>query len=457
MVVTTIVSRSVLSTIVALLLWSVLPSLVGFQTTTVMSGSMEPRLQVGDAVIVRHVDAAGLAKGQVLLFDDPDHPGRLRMHRLVEVGANGRLTTRGDANRNRDSSTVGFDAVHGAAFLRIPYAGLPNYWLRTDQPLPLVGGGALALLLVCGIRLGRLLEDTEEREHRRHRGVRLPGMHRAATAGAVLLVLGSGALAPAAEAQSAYSAKTAPAASTWDTTCGDVTQITGATPSLYYGYGPGSGASDVPDLSAAADTGTMRAGASRTTCAGGASPYASFDGATGVVTASKLRSHPTALTVATWFNVASGDAGGVLADFGSSPNAAASAGLDDGLYMGDTGALTFGAASSQAMGLVQNVYKYCTTTAGYADGSWHLVVATLSSTGCTITVDANAATTVSVPFTLTVAPGAYSGYWRFGYENVSGGANAPTRMYFKGALDETQIYDSVVPFGVQTTIKNLGH
>ena len=112
------------------------------------------------------------------------------------------------------------------------------------------------------------------------------------------------------------------------------------------------------------------------TCAGGASPYASFDGATGLITASKLRSHPTAVTVATWFNVASGDAGGVLADFGSSPNTTASIGLDDGLYMGDTGRLTFGTASIQALGLIQTGYKYCTTASGYADGTWHLVVAT---------------------------------------------------------------------------------
>ena len=379
------------------------------------------------------------------------------MHRLVEVRSDGQLVTKGDANQNRDSSTVGFDAVHGAAFLRIPYAGLPNYWLRTDQPMPLVGGAALALLLVGGIRLGRLLEDTEERERRRHRGVRLPGMHRAAAAGAVLLVLGGGAFAPAAEAQAAYSAKTAPAASTWGTMCGDVTQSTGATPSLYYGIRTRVRVVGRPRPQRhqrhrhAAD----RCG--RVTCAGGASPYASFDGATGLITASKLRSHPTAVTVATWFNVASGDAGGVLADFGSSPNTTASIGLDDGLYMGDTGRLTFGTASIQALGLIQTGYKYCTTASGYADGTWHLVVATMNSSGCTITVDANPATTVSVPFALTVVAGAYSGYWRLGYDGVSGGTNAPTRMYFKGALDETQIYDSVVPFSVQTTIKNLGH
>ena len=153
------------------------------------------------------------------------------MHRLVEVRSDGQLVTKGDANQSRDSSTVGFDAVHGAAFLRIPYAGLPNFWLRTDQPLPLVGCGVLALLLD-----GRY--PTRPTPRGRGRGVSDVGIAADGCPACIVqrppapcwLVLGSGALSlPPAEAQAAYSAKTAPAASTWGTTCGDVTQSTGGT------------------------------------------------------------------------------------------------------------------------------------------------------------------------------------------------------------------------------------
>jgi signal peptidase I len=452
-----IISRSALSTIVALLLWGVLPNLVGFQTTTVMTGSMEPRLMVGDAIIVRHVHPEQLAPGQVLLFDDPDHPGRLRMHRLMAMRADGRMVTKGDANEEPDSSAVGFDAVHGAAFLRIPYAGLPNYWIRTRQFAPLVGSVVLVLVLLGGVRLGRLLEEPEERQRRRHRGVRLPGLHRATAAGLAVVVLSAAAVVPTSEAHAGYSATTAVTGNTWGTGCFDRAPNTGATPAIYYGYGPGTGATDIPDLGPNGDTATFRTGATRSTCVNGRTPYASFDGVTGVVNASKTWPHPTSATVATWFKVNSGDAGGVLADFGSSNTATASTGVDDGLYMGDTGRLTFGVASVQVAGLVQSGYKYCTTAAGYADGNWHLVVATVSTTaGCTITVDADPTTTVSTAFGIAVVAGAYSGYWRFGFDNATAGTNAPSRFYFKGALDESQIYTSVVPFSVQTAIWNNG-
>lgn len=460
----TIVCRSALSTIVALLLWSVLPNFVGFQTTTVMSGSMEPRMQVGDAIIARHVDAAGLARGQVLLFDDPDHPGMLRMHRLVGIRTDGQLVTKGDANEHRDSSTVGFDAVHGAAFLRIPYAGLPNYWLRTGQMLPLAGGSALVLALMGGIRLGRLLEDEEERERRRHRGIRLPGMHRATAAGAVLLVLGGGVVAPPAEAHAAYSATSTNGIDAWATMCGDVPPSTGATPSLYYGYGTSS-VTTVTDLSAVGNSGTLRSGASIMSCSGGSSPYATFNGSSGIVNSTVLRSHPGAVTIATWFRVSPGNAGGVLADFGNSNVAAASSGVDDALYMGDSGKLSFTAASVQLASLIQGGYVTCTTAQGYADGAWHLVVASMGSTGCSITIDATPSTTSSTASGLALAVGAYSGYWRFGYETAASGTfpNAPTRKYFLGDLDETQVYDSAITPptaalpGVQGTIFAAGH
>lgn len=454
--VVTVVSRSVLATIVALLLWSVLPNLVGLQTTTVMSGSMAPRLMVGDAVVVRHVSGSELARGQVLLVDDPDRPGRLRLHRLVAVQDDGRLVTRGDANRSRDSSTVDIDAVHGAAFLRIPYAGLPSYWLRTGQPVPLLIAGLVVLVLAGGVRLGRLLEDDEDRRRRRHRGVRLRGLHRAAAVSAALVAVSCCVIASPAVGYAGYSAVTSPTRSTWGTSCSDRAPASGITPQLDYGYAPASGSTDVTDLGPVGDTGTLRGGATRSTCTNGSSPFVSLDGGSGVITASKLRSHPTTTTIATWFRVAPGNAGGVLADFGNSNTAAASTGVDQGLYMGDSGTLTFAAASVQVSGLVQTGFRYCTTAAGYADGTWHLVVATLSLSGCAITVDAKAATTVSTPFVLTVSAAAYSGYWRFGYDTATGGTNAPSRQYFKGDLDETQIYDTAIAFSVQTRIFTNG-
>ncbi len=451
-VITTIVSRSALSTIVALLLWGVLPNLVGFQTTTVMSGSMEPRLMVGDAIVVRHVDAGQVAPGQVLLFDDPDQPGRLRMHRLISVKSDGQLVTKGDANAAPDTSTVGADAVRGAAFLRIPYAGLPNYWIRTGQPLPLAGGVVLVLLLMSGVRLGRMLEDEDQRERRRHRGVRLPGLHRAAAGGAVLVVLSGVLVAPTASAaQAGYTATTPSGSNSWSTGCADrIPTSLGSSPLLYWGYGTGSG-QDVSDISGQNDTGTSPATSDATpaTCTSGFTPAIQVGGTgKGLVVEKTSHSFPASMTVATWFKTSS--AGGVLADFGGSNLVtvpSSSSQIDRALYMQSDGNLTFGALTSSVLGLL-GYTLYCTTNkpGGYADGSWHLAAATFSyAGGCALTIDGGAAVSTPAP-TISLQLNGYSGYWRFGYDAVTPSAwtGATTRQNFQGYLDESQVYGAVV-------------
>jgi signal peptidase len=88
--------------------------------------------------------------GKILLADDPDQPGHLRMHRYVEDGPGGTLVTKGDANPQQDSTPLERSAVHGVAFLRVPFVGTPITWVRTGQWVPV---GMLALALVAVLAL----------------------------------------------------------------------------------------------------------------------------------------------------------------------------------------------------------------------------------------------------------------------------------------------------------------
>ena len=125
-------ARTLLGVLVLLLLASVAPALAGWETTVVMSGSMAPTISPGDVAVVRPVDTADLRPGQLLLVDDPDTPGRLRLHRLVAVQPGG-LQLKGDANPTADSALVAPGAVHGVGALRLPALGRPVLW-AADSP-----------------------------------------------------------------------------------------------------------------------------------------------------------------------------------------------------------------------------------------------------------------------------------------------------------------------------------
>lgn len=143
------VARMVLCTLISLLLVALLPALLGWHTTVVSSGSMMPKLQVGDVVVARPIGTIPLQLGQIVLEKDPDEVGRLRLHRLVRIDGTGQVITRGDANGHDDSSSVPLMDLLGVGALRVPYLGLPPVWLGERNPVPVVLT-AVALLAVIG-------------------------------------------------------------------------------------------------------------------------------------------------------------------------------------------------------------------------------------------------------------------------------------------------------------------
>lgn len=117
-------ARAILALILGMTFWAVAPLVLGWTTTTVMTGSMQPAIAPGDLVVSRPASTGDLQSGHVLLGRDPDHPGRLRLHRIVRRDGNG-FVTKGDANPDPDSSLLDSSAVIGVGCIRVPYVGTP--------------------------------------------------------------------------------------------------------------------------------------------------------------------------------------------------------------------------------------------------------------------------------------------------------------------------------------------
>ncbi|PYY31959.1 signal peptidase I, partial [Curtobacterium sp. MCBD17_030] len=131
-------ARGVIAALVGVVFWGIAPLALGWHTTTVMTGSMQPTLLPGDVVVSKPVPAHDVRAGQVLLFPDPDHAGVLRLHRLQDVDAHGDLVTKGDANPEPDSTAVARSSVVGVGYLRVPLVGLPVVWAAEHRTVPLV-------------------------------------------------------------------------------------------------------------------------------------------------------------------------------------------------------------------------------------------------------------------------------------------------------------------------------
>lgn len=147
-----VIATAALTVLASLSVWSLLPTLAGWQVHVVMSGSMAPAIRPGDLVLSEPVDSSALRPGQVALFEAED--GRVLVHRVRAVAQDGTLTTRGDANGSDDPAPVDADHVLGLARLRVPWIGLPVVWFTARSWLPLAATVVAAAAAVAAVSTG---------------------------------------------------------------------------------------------------------------------------------------------------------------------------------------------------------------------------------------------------------------------------------------------------------------
>jgi signal peptidase I len=117
--------------------------LLGWRALTVVSGSMEPALNVGDVVISRQIPAGLAQPGQVVTFSDPSRAKKLITHRVRSVSivdGMARFVTRGDANTGVERWSIPADGKVGLVERRVPKVGYVAVYARTRI-------GMLALLV----------------------------------------------------------------------------------------------------------------------------------------------------------------------------------------------------------------------------------------------------------------------------------------------------------------------
>ncbi|MCD4962532.1 signal peptidase I [Enterococcus casseliflavus] len=129
--------------------------LFGYKGYTVISGSMEPTLRVGDYVVVQAEDFDQLAVGEIITFENE---GTMVTHRIISITDEG-IQTRGDHNTVNDMKQVTEDKYVGRLALHIPYLGHLMIWMQN----PLIFAVVLGLIAVRIAFL--LLLKPEEKTH----------------------------------------------------------------------------------------------------------------------------------------------------------------------------------------------------------------------------------------------------------------------------------------------------
>jgi signal peptidase I len=117
---------------------------------TVLSGSMEPALHVGDVAIAKRIAPLDARPSDIVTFRDPQRHGTLVTHRVRSVRAQGSkvvFVTRGDANNSSERWRIAADGQLSRTLYTIPKVGHAILFARTRT-------GVFVLLLIPVLLLG---------------------------------------------------------------------------------------------------------------------------------------------------------------------------------------------------------------------------------------------------------------------------------------------------------------
>ncbi|MBT2534290.1 signal peptidase I [Arthrobacter sp. ISL-48] len=139
--------------VAAFLLLAVGPRVLGYQTSTMLTGSMAPQINPGDVVVTVPTPVADIRVGDIITYHIPVEDQRVETHRVTEIltteDGTTAVRTKGDANNGADPWTA---TVQGSTVdrhvLTVPYVGQAIRALREPVVRNTLMYGAPAVLVI---------------------------------------------------------------------------------------------------------------------------------------------------------------------------------------------------------------------------------------------------------------------------------------------------------------------
>ncbi|MFK4299658.1 signal peptidase I [Arthrobacter sp. GAS37] len=148
-----ITTTLMVAAVVAFLFLAVGPRVFGYETSTMLTGSMSPLINPGDVVVTVPVAVQNLKVGDIITYHIPVEDQRVETHRIIDLAANSQGTatvrTKGDANNGADPWTATLAGGHvDRQVFTVPYLGNAIRALRDPVVLKVLMYGAPAALVV---------------------------------------------------------------------------------------------------------------------------------------------------------------------------------------------------------------------------------------------------------------------------------------------------------------------
>lgn len=99
------------------------PSFFGIKTYVIVSGSMQPELNIGDIVIVKKQNEEDIEVGDIISFREGQSVITHRVVGINEKNGEKEFITKGDYNNAKDSNPVKYESIEGVCINKISKLG----------------------------------------------------------------------------------------------------------------------------------------------------------------------------------------------------------------------------------------------------------------------------------------------------------------------------------------------
>lgn len=161
------VGTFMLAIVVLLIGFMFIGPMFGWDTHPVLSGSMEPALEVGELIVTKPVKLEEVKMGDIITFQTDEQTISHRVVNIIEIDERPWFQTKGDANEELDSNLVSSEGkeVRKVVF-HVLYLGFAAQFMKNKWVfLALIGIPALILIGMFGRDFWKgILEKKEKRK-----------------------------------------------------------------------------------------------------------------------------------------------------------------------------------------------------------------------------------------------------------------------------------------------------
>lgn len=114
------------------------PSFFGIKTYVIVSGSMQPELNIGDMVVVKEITDSELNVGDIISYRNGQSVVTHRIHKIYYKDGQKQYITKGDYNNVEDSIVLTINSIEGKVVNKLTGIGNITIFLQSKYPIIII-------------------------------------------------------------------------------------------------------------------------------------------------------------------------------------------------------------------------------------------------------------------------------------------------------------------------------